>query len=168
MKPLDPELKRQSAYAALRSFFDQECTLIDRNLDGLNDLLQKNPAQSTGHDLRAEASYIHDFYNSAENLFRLVAEELNGGIPRGESWHRLLLIEMKSTIRSSRGPVISEPLYELPDVCLRFRHLFRNSYGVFLDPSKTRQTSRIVLQAETLLKREFEDFVEILGKTKTA
>lgn len=162
MKPLDPELKRQSAYAALRSFFDQECKLIDRNLEGLNDLLQKNPVQSTGHDLRAEASYIHDFYNSAENLFRIVAEELNGGIPRGESWHRLLLIEMKSGIANSRGPVITEPLYEMLDVCLRFRHLFRNSYGVFLDPAKTRQTATIVLKADKMLKQEFNSFIESL------
>jgi hypothetical protein len=155
---LDPERKRQSAYAALRSFFEQECKLIDRNLEGIN------PDQSSGHDLRAEASYIHDFYNSAENLFRVVAEELNGGIPRGESWHRLLLLEMKSGIAGSRGLVISEQLYEMLDACLRFRHMFRNSYGVLLDSIKTRQTTKIVLQAEKLLKKEFESFVESLVK----
>jgi hypothetical protein len=159
---LDPERKRQSAYAALRSFFEQECKLIDRNLEGLLDLLKKNPDQSSGHDLRAEASYIHDFFNSAENLFRVVAEELNGGIPRGESWHRLLLLEMKSGIAGSRGPVISEQLYEMLDACLRFRHMFRNSYGVLLDSIKTRQTAKIVLQAEKLLKKEFDCFIESL------
>jgi hypothetical protein len=161
---LDRERERQSAYTALRSFFDQECKLIDRNLDGLLDLLRKNPENSTSHDLRAEASYIHDFYNSAENIFKMVAEELNGGIPRGESWHRLLLLEMKSGIEESRGPVISEKLYEMLDVCLRFRHLFRNSYGVFLDSTKTRKTAAIVLQSEKLLKQEFESFVEALVK----
>ena len=128
------------------------------------DLLKKNPEQSAGHDLRAEASYIHDFYNSAENLFRMVAEELNGGIPRGESWHRLLLLEMKSGIAGSREPVITEKLYEMLEVCLRFRHLFRNSYGVFLDPIKTRQTAEVVLQADKLLKQEFDCFVEALVK----
>ena len=163
---MNPERKKQAAYTALRSFFDQECILINRNLDGLRELMQKNPDQSTGHDLRAEASYIHDFYNSAENLFRMVAEELNGGIPRGESWHKLLLIEMKSAIANSRRAVISENLYEMLNDCLRFRHLFRNSYGIFLDPIKTRQTAAIVLQAEKQLKQEFDAFVESLGKVE--
>jgi hypothetical protein len=150
-------------YTALRSFFDQECKLIDRNLEGLKDLLQKNPVQSKDHNLRAEGSYIHDFYNSAENLFRMVAEELNGGIPRGESWHRLLLIEMKSKIETKRGPLISESLYQMLDTCLRFRHLFRNSYGVLLDPEKTRETANIVLQAEKQLKEEFDSFLRALA-----
>ncbi len=156
---MDPERQRLSAYASLRSFFEQECKFIDRNLEALKDLLQKNPVQSNGHELRAEGSYIHDFYNSAENLFRLVAEELNGGIPRGESWHKLLLMEMKSTIETKRGPVISESLYEMLDACLRFRHLFRNSYGVLLDPLKTRETAKVVLEADRQLKQEFESFL---------
>jgi hypothetical protein len=159
---LEPYRKRQSVQAALRAFFDQECSLIDRNLDGLRNLLETNPVQSTGHELRAEASYIHDFYNSAENLFRIVAEELNGGIPRGESWHRLLLLEMKSEIAGSRGAVISGKLYELLDTCLRFRHLFRNSYGVLLDPQKTREVAGVVLAADTLLKQEFTVFIDSL------
>lgn len=162
MKPLDPERKRQSVYVALRSFFDQECKLIDRNFEGLLDLLRKNPEQSIGHDLRAEASYIHDFYNSAENLFKMIAEEMNGGIPRGESWHKLLLLEMKSGINGSRGPIISENLYNMLNECLKFRHLFRNSYGVFLDSIKTRQTATIALQADKLLKHEFNCFLESL------
>lgn len=159
---MDPDRKRLSAQAALRAFFTQECGLIDRNLDGLRNLLQTNPVQSTGHDLRAEASYIHDFYNSAENLFRIVAEELNGGVPRGESWHRLLLLEMKDGIAGCRGRVISGNLYELLDTCLRFRHLFRNSYGVFLDPKKTREVAGVVLTADTLLKQEFSGFIDSL------
>jgi hypothetical protein len=161
---LDPERKQQSARAALRAFFSQEKTIIDRNLDGLRDLLQKNSAQSIGHDLRAEASYIHDFYNSAENLFRIVAEELNGGIPRGDSWHRLLLLEMKSEIPGIRKPVISEQLYRLLDTCLRFRHLFRNSYGVFLDPKKTREAALMSLDARDMLLKEFDQFIKSLGE----
>jgi len=165
---LDPERKKQSALNALRSFFRQERSIIDRNLEGLRDLLQKNPAASFDHDLRAEASYIHDFYNSAENLFRIVAEELNGGIPRGASWHRLLLLEMKGEIPGIRNPVISEQLYSLLDTCLRFRHLFRNSYGIFLDAHKTREIALKALAARDLLIREFEEFLKTLEVEKAA
>jgi hypothetical protein len=160
VKRLNPERKRRAAYAALRSFFDQEQKLMDRNLAGLMDLLKKNPEKSTGHDLRAEASYIHDFYNSAENIFRMIAEELNGGIPRGESWHRLLLMEMKTEFAQSRMPVISENLYTMLDMCLRFRHLFRNSYGIFLDPVKTREIAGIVLKADKIFRQEINSFLE--------
>jgi hypothetical protein len=160
VKRLNPERKQQAAYAALRSFFDQEQKLMDRNLAGLIDLLKENKEKSTGHDLRAEASYIHDFYNSAENIFRMIAEELNGGVPRGESWHRLLLMEMKTEVAVSRMPVISENLYQMLDMCLRFRHLFRNSYGVFLDPVKTREIAGIVLKANKILRQEINSFLE--------
>jgi len=41
--------------------------------------------------LRAKASFMADFYMGVENIFRTISEELNGGVPRGDGWHKRLL-----------------------------------------------------------------------------
>ena len=71
-----------------------------------------------------------------------VADELNGGIPRGENSRRQLLHDMAIAIPDVRPAVISVDLEEDLAEFLRFRHLFRTVYG-------------FVLQAERL--RELED-----------
>ncbi len=85
------------------------------------------------YSLRARASILHDFYTGVEHVFLRVAEELNGGVPRSEHWHRQLLVDMTLDLDSVRPAVISRELAELLGPYLRFRHLFRNLYGYILD-----------------------------------
>ena len=157
------DIQKRAAYSALLTFFKSEFEMVDRNLAGLIDLIKLCPNTCEGHELRAEASYIHDFYNSAENLFRQVAEQLNGGIPRGDAWHKLLLLEMKNAIPGEREAVISENLFGKLEQMLRFRHLVRNNYGVLLDPLKTRQVSQLVLETRQQLQDEFLKFLETIN-----
>jgi hypothetical protein len=156
---LRSDIQKQAAHAALLSFFKSELEIVDRNLAGLKDIIALYPEMCNGHELRAEASYIHDFYNSAENIFRQVAEQLNGGIPRGDAWHKLLLLEMKDAIPGEREAVISNNLFAKLEQILRFRHLVRNSYGVLLDPQKTREIALLVLDARRQLHDEFLKFL---------
>ena len=46
------------------------------------------------YGIRARASIMHDFYTGVERIFIRIAEELNGGVPRSEQWHRQLLADM--------------------------------------------------------------------------
>jgi hypothetical protein len=39
---------------------------------------------------------LHSFYTGVENIFKRVAVELDGEPVRGDSWHRELLLRMKS------------------------------------------------------------------------
>jgi len=156
-------MRRQTALLALTSFIASEKEMIERTLAGLEDLHSHHPGVCTGHELRAEASYIHDFYNSAENIFRQVAEQLNGGIPRGESWHKLLLLEMKNPVPDERQAVISEALFSKLDLLLKFRHLFRNSYGVLLDPAKTRELALTSFEVKKQLYAELDRFLNTLS-----
>ena len=48
---------------------------------------------------------LHNFYTGCERIFRLVATDLNGGLPGGQDWHRRLL-ERMSTERDGRPAVI--------------------------------------------------------------
>jgi hypothetical protein len=159
---LTPERERAAAYASLKAFFEQEKVTLNRTLDGLRDLLRQKPGACSGHELRAEASYVHDLYTSFENLFRAVAEELNGGVPKGDQWHKKLLLEMKIALPGKRPPVISEDLHRTLEECLRFRHLVRNSYGILLDPQKTRAISLLSISCTEELLAAFSSFLSAL------
>lgn len=89
---------------------------------------------SDTYSIRARASILHDFYTGIERIFIRIAEELNGGVPRSEQWHRQLLIDMTLELPGVRPAVISKELVDALTPFLRFRHLFRNLYGFILDP----------------------------------
>jgi len=82
--------------------------------------------------LRARGSILHDFYTGAERLFVRLAEEVNGGVPRGDHWHRRLLQDMAIDIPGVRPAVISPELESDLSEFLRFRPVFRNVYGFVL------------------------------------
>lgn len=64
---------------------------ILRLMDEYHNFLEKYPLHMDTYLLRVKASFIADFYTGVEKIFRLIAEELNGGIPKGEGWHKKLL-----------------------------------------------------------------------------
>ena len=66
---------------------------------------------------------------------------------------------MKAPVNGIRKPLISTDLFKLLEECLRFRHLVRNSYGIFLDPAQTRLVSIVVKKAYRLLKKEMSAFI---------
>ena len=78
-------------------------------------------------------------------------EELNNGIPKGANWHKTLLLEMKTKISGIKNIAISEKLYNNLEEILRFRHIVRNSYGIFLDKKKTRDIANIVIKTNNEL-----------------
>jgi hypothetical protein len=86
--------------------------------------------------LKATALDLHSFYTGLERVFRLIAEILDGRLPVGEGWHKLLMNQMALEIQDVRPAVISEATLELLDEYLRFRHLVRNVYSFNLLPEK--------------------------------
>lgn len=112
-----------------------ELSSLDRlrvELEALNPL--------TGEDnlihIRGVALTLHDFYNGIEKIFRYIAKELNGGIPKGEDWHNELLYQMSVTIDGLRPAVISKDLYRDLKEYLGFRHIVRHIYGYELNYKK--------------------------------
>ena len=81
---------------------------------------------------------LHDFCNGVERVFVRIAEELNGGVPQGERWHRQIITDMSLEIPDVRPAVISAALAEDLVDYLRFRYLFRNVYGSVLDAGRMR------------------------------
>ena len=96
------------------------------------------PHVDESYILRAKASIFHDFYTAVERTMRLIAEELNGGVPKGEQWHKQLLVDMTLDLEDLRPPVFSKELFERVLPFLRFRHLFRTMYGYELKADRIR------------------------------
>ena len=107
-------------------------------LDQLRDELATAPGDDDTFTLRARGSMLHDFYSGVERVFVRIAEELNGGVPQGERWHRQIITDMSLEIPDVRPAVIDAALAEDLVDYLRFRHLFRNVYGSTLDAKRMR------------------------------
>ena len=91
------------------------------------------PRSDDPYAIRARGSILHDLYNGMERIFGRIADELDGGPPRGDTPHQQLVRSMTLRIDGVRPRVITPELEtELRDF-LGFRHLFRNIYGDELD-----------------------------------
>ena len=89
------------------------------------DFIKKYSGRMDVSLLRVKASYMADFYMGAEKIFRIIVEELNGGVPRGETWHKRLLHTMTLEIKGVRPAVISNELYQDLLEFLGFRHVVK-------------------------------------------
>lgn len=88
---------------------------IENELQGIHKLLleyQQMPQEKTIYLLRAKASIIHDFYTAIERIMMKIAEELNGGLPKSDQWHKDLLFDMSLDLEGIRPPLFPKEFYE--------------------------------------------------------
>ncbi len=111
--------------------------------------------------VRARASYLSDFYNGVEKVFRILAQELGTGVPKGDSWHKTLLMDMTLTI-GRRPPVISSELATTLLPFLGFRHVVRQAYGFELDQKRIDGLAGNLIPAMERFIEEIRAFLEIL------
>jgi hypothetical protein len=113
---------------------------VEMELSGLERLRAEHAGVPGGNTdvymLRARASILHDFYSAVERIFVRIAQELNGGVPGTERWHRDLLMDMSLELDSVRPALITRELHDLLVPFLGFRHLFRNVYGFAIDAER--------------------------------
>lgn len=107
-------------------------------LEQLREELATAPSADDTFTLRARGSMLHDFYSGIERVFVRIAEELNGGVPQGEQWHRQIVTDMSLEIPGVRPALIDAALAEELADYLRFRHVFRNVYGSLLQAERMR------------------------------
>jgi hypothetical protein len=110
-----------------------EVEQIDKLIETYSELLEKcRQNEPDKVEIAALGSVLHSFYNGIENIFFVIAKELDTTLPQGFSWHKDLLIQISSKT-SSRNAVISEVTKEKLVNYLGFRHFYRHSYSFFLD-----------------------------------
>ncbi len=76
----------------LRKQIDVEREQINRLIDEHRSLLEKAASENpTTIEVSALASLLHSFYSGIENVFKRIANEIDGELPAGLAWHRKLL-----------------------------------------------------------------------------
>ena len=106
---------------------------------------------------------LHGFYSGLERLFEIIARQVDGDVPAGETWHRDLLLQMTLDLPEIRPAVISQDNASVLDEFRRFRHLVRNVYTVNIVPTKVGRIVSALPDLWTKLRAElsaFADFTE--------
>lgn len=86
--------------------------------------------------LRGVAGMLQDYYSGVERIFKRLAVEVDERLPKGESWHKSLLDQMKIEIPGVRPAIVSGSTYEKLDDLRGFRHRVGNIYGFNLIPER--------------------------------
>lgn len=157
------ELLLRRIKAELLSELDQ----ISKLMDECGDFIGRYSKHIDVYLLRVKASFMADFYMGVEKICKLIIEELNGGAPRGEGWHKRLLHTMSLEVKGIRPAVISHELYQDLLKFLGFRHVVRQAYGFQLDVRKLEELEKIFQRAWKRFSREIKQFCGFLeGKSR--
>ena len=86
-------------------------------------------------DMTILGSVMHSFYNGLENIFEIIAKNIDGNVPSGNKSHQELLHQMASE-NSKRAEILDEELYFKLREYATFRHFYRHAYSFQLDWKK--------------------------------
>ncbi len=151
-----------SQIAGLIADIKQERERIKALVSELKELLSEIEGKPDTVNLRAISSILHDYYTGIEKIFSRIALEMEGELPKGENWHRQLLERMAVEIEKERPPVISKELEIKLDEYLRFRHLFRHSYGFLLQWEKCEKLAQNLQKCHKQFASELLEFLSFL------
>ena len=79
-------------------------------------------------DMTILGSVLHSFYNGIENIFEIIAKNIDNEIPTGNKSHQELLHQMASE-NGKRDEIIDEKLYLKLREYATFRHFYRHAYS---------------------------------------
>ena len=83
-------------------------------------------------DITILGSVLHSFYNGIENIFEIIAKNIDGNVPAGNKSHQELLHQMASE-NEKRNEIINENLYYKLREYATFRHFYRHAYSFQLN-----------------------------------
>lgn len=146
----------------IKAEITSELEHISKLMDEYHGFLKKYSSHMDTYLLRVKATFMADFYTGVEKIFRLIAEEINGGVPKGEGWHKKLLHTMTLEIKRVRPAIISEGLYQDLLKFLGFRHVVRQAYGFQLDKDKLEELEKIFEKTWEKFSREIKRFCKFL------
>jgi hypothetical protein len=105
---------------------------------------------------------LHGLYSGFERLFTRIAETIDGNLPQGAEWHKLLLGQMKAEIPGIRPAIISTETGKFLDELRRFRHIVRNVYTHHIDPERLKKLVEGSSKSFVQLNAEISAFAAFL------
>ncbi len=114
---------------ALKVEIDDQLQILCQVVEDAREYLTGTPVEPGHLEIAGVGKLVHDFYNGIERIFERVAVRIDEDVPPGSHWHVDLLRRMERPWGQKRPAVISHSLALGLFKLLRFRHLFRHTYG---------------------------------------
>jgi len=132
---------------------------------GVADTDKGRPVLADPIVIRGVAGLIQDYYSGAERIFKRVAEEIDERLPKGETWHKDLLSQMKREVPGLRPSLLSERSFVQLDEYRSFRHLVTNIYGHNLIPDRVLELAVNLPLLHKTLKEDVLRFLDRIAKS---
>lgn len=137
-------------YLALKTRIDDEMMALEQNFQAMKTALEQRDDVPEIFITPTLSGYICDFYTACERISERVAVTLDGEIPKTESWHEQLLLQMAEIGGENRPPLWQGSLLlELNDY-RKFRHLARHNYSLQL---RKERVIELAQQTEAILAK---------------
>ena len=111
-------------------------------------------------DMTILGSVLHSFYNGLENIFDIIAKNIDGSVPTGNKSHQELLHQMASE-NNMRDEIIDEQLYLKLREYATFRHFYRHAYSFQLNWDKMKPLVEDIHGIWKETKQRLEKFIYI-------
>lgn len=109
-------------------------------------------------DMTVLGSVLHSFYNGLENIFTIIAKNIDGNVPIGNKSHQELLQQM-TTETNYRSSLIDNALYLKLREYATFRHFYRHAYSFQLNWEKMQPLVSDVKDTWKNVKLSLEIFI---------
>jgi hypothetical protein len=153
---------RDEELAGLVRRIHQELAELERVLDRIHAGWELFRRSNDDLNLDGVALNLHGLYSGFERLFTHIGETIDGNLPQGAEWHKLLLGQMNREIPGVRPAVISTEPGKFLDELRRFRHIVRNVYTHHIDPERLEKLVRGSSETFAQLKAEISAFATFL------
>jgi predicted nucleotidyltransferase len=157
----------QNKYLALKARLEDEMIALERNIEALITVLAQADTVAEIIITPALASYIADFYTGCEHLSERVAVTLDGGLPKTDNWHEMLLRQVAEVGGEDRPPLWAGSLLLELDEYRKFRHLVRHTYNVELKPERVLELAQNVQPVFTKIQGAIALFCQWLIAQKS-
>lgn len=116
-------------YKELREDVLDEERAIEVTLTRLCEIRSKFDPQARDYSTEpAMGAYLMNFYNGIENILKRVSKEYYQTMPKGESWHKELLV-LSANPPQGKVALFNEQVLERLHSYRNFRHRFVSGYG---------------------------------------
>ncbi len=153
---------------ALTMEVQNELENLERIVKAVQRPLKRMRRPPRGGRIITFGKHVHDFYGGVERIFERIEKRTEMPIPTGENWHTLLLQQMEREFAGKRPAVVDHALALRLHRYLRFRHLFRHTYGYELVWDELRPLVESLPEVFDGFKKSVEKFLVALKGTKTA
>ena len=109
-------------------------------------------------DMTILGSVLHSFYNGIENIFEIIAKNIDNNVPSGNKSHQELLHQMASE-SSNRNEILNEELYLKLREYATFRHFYRHAYSFQLNWEKMNPLIDNLQKVWNEVKLNLENFI---------